>query len=88
MALAMNVTMIVCSALSLVFMSLRFFSKHLVNTKLGIDDAVLLFSWVRLRHVLSLGSYPTNFSMSYLVTFCDIHCPIDLCYKVRAREAL
>jgi hypothetical protein len=46
LAPAMVVTMIACSAVSLIFMSLRMFSKHLVATKLGVDDAVLVFSWV------------------------------------------
>ncbi|KAL7935633.1 hypothetical protein V8C35DRAFT_259354 [Trichoderma chlorosporum] len=51
MAPAMNITMIVCAALSLVFMSLRFLSKHLVSTKLGIDDAALLLAWFYLIFV-------------------------------------
>lgn len=46
MAPAMIITMIVCSAISLVFMGLRLFSKSLVATKLGIDDAILVLSWV------------------------------------------
>lgn len=66
LAPAMVITMITCTAISLVFMCLRFFSKHLVSTKLGVDDAVLVFSWVcllndlcsneRERHGLTLES--------------------------------
>lgn len=45
---AMKVTMIVCTAVTLIFMALRFYCKHYLGTKLAIDDLVLAFSWVSL----------------------------------------
>jgi hypothetical protein len=43
---AMTITMVVCAAVSLVFMSLRFYCKQALSTKLGVDDIVLAVSWV------------------------------------------
>ncbi|KAL7906744.1 hypothetical protein GGI35DRAFT_93177 [Trichoderma velutinum] len=63
MAPAMNITMIVCSALSLIFMALRFYSKQLVSTKLGIDDAVLLFAWLLFVTFIVLSIYATQFGL-------------------------
>lgn len=35
-------------AATFMFMSLRFYCKHYLGTKLALDDLVLTFSWVRL----------------------------------------
>lgn len=44
----MKITMIVCTVVTLIFMSLRFYCKQYLGTKLAVDDFVLAFSWVRL----------------------------------------
>lgn len=51
-ALALMVVLITFAALSLVFMGLRFYCKIGLagNKRLGVDDYVLLFSWVRMGH--------------------------------------
>lgn len=43
----MVVTMVTLTAVSFIFMGLRMFSKYLASSKPSIDDAVLIFSWVR-----------------------------------------
>lgn len=48
LAPAMVITMISLSAVSLIFLSLRMYSKYLASSKPAVDDAVLIFSWVRL----------------------------------------
>ena len=42
----MTITMVVCTVISFVFMSLRFYCKLEADANLGIDDAVLALSWV------------------------------------------
>jgi hypothetical protein len=42
----MTITMVVCTVASFCFMSLRFYCKQALGTKVGIDDAVLALSWV------------------------------------------
>lgn len=44
----MTIMMVVCTAACFLFMSLRFYCKHLMSTRLAWDDAVLVFSWVRI----------------------------------------
>lgn len=43
---AMRITMIVCTVVTLIFMTLRFYCKQYLGTKLAVDDFVLAFSWV------------------------------------------
>ena len=43
---AMTITMVVCAVVSLLFLSLRFYCKAALSTKLGLDDIVLGISWV------------------------------------------
>ncbi len=45
---AMTATMIVCGVVSLVFMSLRFYCKQVLGTRLALDDYVLFLSWLSL----------------------------------------
>lgn len=45
----MTIMMVVCTAASFLFMSLRFYCKHLMSTRLAWDDLVLVFAWVRIR---------------------------------------
>lgn len=49
-AQAMKITMIVCTVVTLIFMSLRFYCKQYLGTKLAMDDFVLAFSWVSPVH--------------------------------------
>jgi hypothetical protein len=42
----MTITMVVLTIVSLLFMTLRFYCKQALSTKLGLDDVVLAFSWV------------------------------------------
>lgn len=65
MVTPMTITMVVCSAVSLLFLSLRFLSKYLVASKPGIDDAVLAFSWVCLLIALCVFHSSRN-----SLTFC------------------
>jgi len=51
----MTITMVVCTVASFLFMSLRFYCKQALSTKLGLDDAVLAFSWVCARVSAALG---------------------------------
>jgi hypothetical protein len=43
----MTITMVVCTVVSFIFMSLRFYCKQSMSTKVGLDDAILALSWVR-----------------------------------------
>lgn len=52
-AQAMTVTMAVSTILTFLFMSLRFYCKQYLGTKLALDDLVLAFSWVRISRLLA-----------------------------------
>ena len=47
----MTITMVVCTAVSFIFMSLRFYCKHMLATSLGWDDGVLVLSWVCIHFI-------------------------------------
>ncbi|KAH8651058.1 hypothetical protein BX600DRAFT_387643 [Xylariales sp. PMI_506] len=63
MAPVMKNTMIVCSSVSLTFLSLRLFCKYLVAQRPGIDDITLAFSWILLIVFVSVSIYATKFGL-------------------------
>ncbi|KAK4225936.1 hypothetical protein QBC38DRAFT_248820 [Podospora fimiseda] len=60
---AMTITMVVCTVFSFLFMALRFYCKQTLSTKLGLDDAVLAFSWILFLVFVILSIHSTKYGL-------------------------
>ncbi|KAK4235979.1 hypothetical protein C8A03DRAFT_36166 [Achaetomium macrosporum] len=59
----MTIAMVVCTVASFCFMSLRFYCKQALGTKVGIDDAVLAFSWLLFLVFVIISIYCTKLGL-------------------------
>ncbi|KAK4159209.1 hypothetical protein QBC43DRAFT_327629 [Cladorrhinum sp. PSN259] len=76
----MIISMVVCTVASFLFMSLRFYCKQALSTKLGLDDAVLALSWILFLVFCILSIHTTKYGLGkHLGTF-DLALLPDLLY--------
>ncbi|KAK1834418.1 hypothetical protein QBC39DRAFT_26557 [Podospora conica] len=78
----MVITMVVCTAASFVFMSLRFFCKHLMSTRLASDDAVLVLAWLLALVYVAISIKCTEYGLGKRMAEMDLTLLPQLLYLI------
>ncbi|KAK5658143.1 hypothetical protein OQA88_2116 [Cercophora sp. LCS_1] len=68
----MTITMVVCTVASFFFMALRFYCKQMLSTKLGVDDAVLAFSWLLFLVFVIISIHTTQYGLGKHLAEADL----------------